>query len=156
MALALAVSSVAASRSSSSKLPEFDQKYKGLYESTRVFFEVQEEKIVIDASSFVIVLTTFPADGDIAAFARTLVNERLAACVNVLPAMDSIYRWEGAVEEARERQVIMKTTAARVDELKARVMQLHSYEVPEILVLPLSGGGESYLKWIGESVRARQ
>ena len=107
---------------------------------------------MIDASSFVIVLTTFPGDGDSTAFARTLVDERLAACVNVLPPMESIYRWKGAVEQASERQVIMKTTAAQLDDLNKRIATIHPYEVPELLVLPIAGGGEKYLKWISESV----
>jgi periplasmic divalent cation tolerance protein len=107
---------------------------------------------VTDASTFVIVLTTFPADGDVVAFARTLVDERLAACVNVLPAMDSIYRWQGAVEQASERQVIMKTTTARSADLKTRIAALHPYDVPEILVLPIGDGGRGYLNWIADSV----
>ena len=108
------------------------------------------------APQYVIVLVTFPAEHDIKSFARTIVGERLAACVNVLPAMDSIYRWQGAVEEASERQVIMKTTAARADDLKQRIASLHPYDVPEILVLPVSGGGQEYLNWIGHSVASSQ
>jgi periplasmic divalent cation tolerance protein len=99
----------------------------------------------------VIVLTTMPADADAEQLGRTLVEERLAACVNVLPVMTSIYRWQGAVEQASERQLIMKTTSARVDELKTRLAALHPYDVPEILVLPVSDGGSSYLKWLAES-----
>jgi periplasmic divalent cation tolerance protein len=102
--------------------------------------------------SFVIVLTTFPVAEDVTTLARTLVDERLAACVNVLPPMASIYRWEGAVEQAREHQLIVKTTAARVEALKARLTDLHPYDVPELLVLPLSDGGASYLNWITASV----
>ena len=71
-------------------------------------------------AQFVVVLTTFPVDGDANAFARTLVEEHLAACVNVLPAMTSTYRWKGAVETADERQVIIKTTAASVAALSKR------------------------------------
>jgi periplasmic divalent cation tolerance protein len=102
--------------------------------------------------SFVIVLTTMPIAEDVTTLARTLVDERLAACVNVLPAMDSVYRWEGAVEQAREHQLIVKTTAARVEALKARLTALHPYDVPELLVLPLSDGAASYLNWITASV----
>ena len=93
-------------------------------------------------ASFVIVLTTLPADGDAEAFARTLVDERLAACVNILPPMQSIYRWEGAIEQAEERQLIMKTAADRVEELKKRLVTLHPYDVPELLVIPVGDGGE--------------
>ena len=104
------------------------------------------------ASPFVIVLTTFPADGDAQMVARTLVEERLVACVNILPLMDSVYRWEGNIDESRERQIVMKTTHGRVDELTRRLEELHPYDVPELLVIPVNGGGDRYLAWIGESV----
>jgi periplasmic divalent cation tolerance protein len=99
----------------------------------------------------VIVLSTFPADQDASLLARTLVEERLAACVNVLPPMTSIYRWEGAVEQAAEHQLVMKTTAAKVEALKARIAELHPYDVPEVLVLSVSDGAASYLQWVYES-----
>ena len=103
-------------------------------------------------SDVVLVLTTLGADVDAAAFARLLVEERLAACVNVLPAMTSVYRWQGSVEQDREQQVIMKTTADRVDALEARVRALHAYELPEFLVVPAVGGSAAYLDWIRNSV----
>lgn len=102
-------------------------------------------------SSFVIVLTTVSVDADAEQLGRTLVDERLVACVNVLPTMTSIYRWEGAVEQANERQLIMKTTSRRVEELKTRLAALHPYDVPEILVLPIADGGASYLTWLAAS-----
>jgi periplasmic divalent cation tolerance protein len=102
---------------------------------------------------FVLVLTTFPADGDAEALARTLVTERLAACVNVLPPMRSIYRWKGALEDASERQLVIKTTAARVPELQLRLKTLHPYEVPEFLVLPITEGSPDYLSWLTDSTR---
>jgi periplasmic divalent cation tolerance protein len=104
------------------------------------------------ASPFVIVLTTFPAAGDAQMIARTLVEERLVACVNILPIMDSVYRWQGTIDESRERQIVMKTTHNRVDELTRRLEELHPYDVPELLVIPVNGGGDRYLAWIGESV----
>jgi periplasmic divalent cation tolerance protein len=103
------------------------------------------------AIAHVIVLTTFPADGDAEAFARAVVGERLAACVNVLPAMQSIYRWQGNVEQASEHQLIIKTTAARVEALKQRLHHLHPYDVPELLVLTISDGAESYLRWLSDN-----
>jgi periplasmic divalent cation tolerance protein len=106
---------------------------------------------VTQASPFIIVLTTFPADGDPEPLARTLVDERLAACVNVLPPMRSFYRWEGKVDQAMEHQLIIKTTAARADQVQARIASLHPYDVPELLVLPLAGGGERYLQWLQAS-----
>ena len=105
------------------------------------------------ADDYVIVLTTFPADGDFAPLARTLVEERLAACVNVLPVMTSVYRWAEAVEEESERQIVIKTTRDTVPALWDRVRDLHPYEVPEFVVLPILDGSDAYLRWIGESTR---
>lgn len=102
---------------------------------------------------YVIVLTTMAGDVDVDALARTIVVEQLAACVNVLPPMRSIYRWEGQVEEAIERQVVIKTSRASVSALRHRLHELHPYDVPEFLVLPVVDGTEAYLKWIADSVR---
>ena len=99
----------------------------------------------------VVVWTTIGSTADGRGMASILVTERLAACVNVLPEMESFYRWKGQVEDDRERQLVMKTTAARVVALKARVHELHDYEVPEFLVMPIVGGSEAYLNWIRES-----
>ncbi|MBA3271976.1 MAG: divalent-cation tolerance protein CutA [Acidobacteria bacterium] len=99
----------------------------------------------------VLVLTTFPTDHDPVALARALVDERLAACVNVLPPMSSVYRWEGKVEQATEHQLIIKTTSARVQSLKRRLSDLHPYEVPELLVVPVSDGAALYLRWVSDS-----
>lgn len=101
----------------------------------------------------VIVLTTLGAQADAAAFARVLVDERLAACVNVVPEMTSVYRWKGAIEEDREQQLIIKTTSDRVAALEARFHELHPYEVPEFLVIGVTGGSPAYLEWLGDSVR---
>lgn len=101
---------------------------------------------------FVVVMVTFPADGDVESFARTLVDERLAACVNVLPAMRSVYRWKGEIETASERQLLIKTKAANVAALEERVTALHPYDVPEFLVLPIEAGSAAYLAWLQESV----
>jgi periplasmic divalent cation tolerance protein len=102
---------------------------------------------------YVIVLTTFPVDEDPAALARTLVGERLAACVNVLPPMPSIFRWEGGVEEVTEHQLIIKTMTDRLDRLKARLGELHPYDVPECLVLAVAGGADSYLAWLSQALQ---
>jgi periplasmic divalent cation tolerance protein len=102
----------------------------------------------------VLVLTTLPADTDHPKFAETLVDERLAACVNVLPEMLSVYRWEGQIERDAERQVFIKTTVDRVPALWERVRSLHRYQVPEFLVLPITDGSEPYLRWMRESTQA--
>lgn len=100
---------------------------------------------------YVIVLTTVPADADGRALGRTLVEERLAACVNLLPPMESVFRWEGQVEEEREQQLVMKTSQARVAALWERLRELHPYEVPEFLVVPVLDGSDAYLRWVGDS-----
>src|SRR5258707_10023917 len=94
----------------------------------------------------VLVLTTFPLAADMANLARTLISERLAACVTVTAPVKSTYRWKEAVEVADERQVVIKTTAERVGDLELRLRELHSYEVPEFVVLEISQGSDTYLK----------
>jgi periplasmic divalent cation tolerance protein len=103
------------------------------------------------AADYVIVLTTIGLDVDPALLGRQLVEERLAACVNVLPEMDSFFRWRGAVERDQERQVIIKTQAAQLDALERRLHELHPYELPEFLVVPIQQGSEAYLKWLSSS-----
>ena len=83
--------------------------------------------------------------------AKVLVEERLAACVNVLPAMTSVYRWEGEVHQDAEEQVVIKTTTDRLADLENRLRQLHPYELPEFLVISADAGTEAYLKWVGVS-----
>lgn len=104
-------------------------------------------------SDCVIVLTTLPAEADAAAMAEALIEARLAACVNVLPVMESIYRWKGAIERDRERQMVIKTSRQQVDGLWQHLRDLHPYDVPEFVVLPIVDGSEPYLRWIGESTR---
>ncbi len=105
-------------------------------------------------STYVLVLTTFPSDSDPRRFARTLVEERLAACVNVLPAMQSIYRWKANIEEEAEHQLFIKTTRNRLAQLWERVRALHPYDVPEFIVLQIADGNDTYLRWIADSTEA--
>ena len=106
-------------------------------------------------TSVVVVLTTLGGDEDAAAIARTLVEERLAACVNVVPGVTSIYRWKGSIEQDEEQLLLIKTTADLVESLKVRLHQIHPYEMPEFLVMPVSGGSDAYLRWVDESVSRR-
>lgn len=107
-------------------------------------------------TDFVLVLTTLPVDGDATGeaaekLARTLVDEHLAACVNILPPMRSIYSWKGLTEAAEERQLVIKTTHDRVSDLENRILELHQYDTPEFLVIPIVDGGREYLAWLSES-----
>jgi len=84
---------------------------------------------------------------------RALVEERLAACMNVIPGMSSCYWWQGKIEEARETVLIAKTRRELVERLTARVKALHSYSVPCVVALPILGGNPDYLRWIEEETR---
>lgn len=100
---------------------------------------------------YVLVLSTLPGDADAAAFAQALVEDRLAACVNLLPLMESVFRWQGRIDREAERQLLIKTSSERVPALWDRVRALHPYDVPEFIVLPIVDGNAAYLNWIGES-----
>lgn len=106
----------------------------------------------MQSSDVVVILTTLPISADAESFARALVDERLAACVSVYGEVTSIFRWQEGVQTDHERQVMIKTTAGRVSDVKTRFANLHPYEVPEFLVLTCADGGETYLKWVRESV----
>jgi len=99
-----------------------------------------------------LVLTTVASEADGIALGKTLVAERLAACVNVLPPMISVFRWKESIEQEPERQVVIKTSIERLPALEARLQELHPYELPEFLVLDVDGGGAAYLAWVQESV----
>lgn len=106
-------------------------------------------------SQIVIVLTTLGADTDGSAFARTLIEEQLAACVSALPPMTSVYRWKGSIEEAREQQLVIKTTATCLAALEARFRTLHPYELPEFVVIRPADVSAVYGQWVGESVQRK-
>lgn len=101
-----------------------------------------------------IALTTLPTRGKGEELAEALVGERLAACVNVLGPVASIYRWEGKVERDEEVLLFMKTTEAGVEPLKERVLALHPYDTPEFLAFEVGAGSAAYLAWVREAVAA--
>jgi periplasmic divalent cation tolerance protein len=98
----------------------------------------------------VVVLTTVDAGFDAVRLARKLVERGLASCVNVLPGVTSVYRWEGAIKSAPEQQLIIKTMSDRVEALEAAVKELHPYDIPEFIVLPISAVSDDYLKFLKE------
>jgi periplasmic divalent cation tolerance protein len=103
-------------------------------------------------ADIILVLTTMPDDDRADAVARTLVDERLAACVNVHGPMHSTYRWKGQVEREAERQIVIKTTRDRLRQLEERLHALHPYELPEFLVVEARGGA-AYAGWVAEELR---
>ncbi|MDN0075738.1 divalent-cation tolerance protein CutA [Crenobacter sp. SG2303] len=102
-----------------------------------------------------VVLCTVPDAATAERLARTLVEEGLAACVNLLAPCQSVYRWQGQLESASEVPLIIKTTTERYPALEARLVELHPYEVPEILALPVEAGLPSYLTWVGAETNSR-
>ncbi len=107
-------------------------------------------------SEFVVVLVTAGTPDEAARIGRALVDEGLAACVNVVGPIRSIYRWQGAVEDGTEHLLLVKARAADVPALEVRVRALHSYELPEVVALPIVAGSLPYLAWLGDATaRAR-
>ena len=103
----------------------------------------------------IVVLSTFPSIEKATDIARTLVGEGLAACVNLVPAVRSIYRWQGNVHDDQEVLAVLKTSRARYDELATRLAALHPYEVPEILAFTVEEGSAAYLEWLRASTAAK-
>ena len=101
----------------------------------------------------IVVLVTTPTPERATEIARAVVGERLAACGNVVPALRSVYRWEGKVQEDEEALLVLKTTRARFDALRDRVLALHPYDVPEVIALPVVAGSAAYLDWIESETR---
>ena len=100
-----------------------------------------------------LVLCACPTREHAQTIARSLVEHHLAACVNLLPAVKSIYRWQGSIETAEETLLLIKTRAERLEELKVHVLMLHPYELPEILAVEAAGGLPAYLAWVAEQTR---
>ncbi|MBC7232992.1 MAG: divalent-cation tolerance protein CutA [Chloroflexi bacterium] len=101
-----------------------------------------------------VVLITTSSTEEAQKIAHNLVGERLAACVNIVAPVHSVYRWRGEIQTDQEALLIVKTKADILEKLVQRVKQLHSYEVPEIIALPIISGAEDYLHWINEQIQA--
>ncbi|HYR19915.1 MAG TPA: divalent-cation tolerance protein CutA [Myxococcales bacterium] len=95
-----------------------------------------------------LVFTTLPSADKAAELAKALVEERLAACANLLPAIRSIYRWQGKLQDENEVLLLLKTRAEHLERLKLRILELHPYEVPEVLAVPVEAGYQPYLDWL--------
>jgi periplasmic divalent cation tolerance protein len=100
-----------------------------------------------------LVLTTCGSLEEARSIAQTLVKRQLAACVNIVPQIESVYRWQGEVETATEWLLVIKTTAEVFDRLRETFTELHSYELPECIAIAIEDGSAAYLEWIGQSVR---
>ncbi len=103
-------------------------------------------------SMFSVVLTNVKNQSEAKAISEALISERLAACANVIPNVGSVYLWKGKVERCREVMLLLKTSDNKLDKLMARLKKLHSYEVPELIVLRIERGLTKYLKWMKESL----
>lgn len=100
----------------------------------------------------VVVFVTAGSQEEAQSIAGTLLERRKAACVNIVPRVDSHFRWEGKLETGEEVLLIIKTRASLVDELVDLVKSIHSYDVPEVIALPIIGGNQDYLEWVDEEV----
>ncbi|WP_455378093.1 divalent-cation tolerance protein CutA [Petrachloros mirabilis] len=102
-----------------------------------------------------IVLTTASSQNEATRIARAVANERLAACINIIPGITSIFRWDSRVQKSREVLLIFKTTRQRYPALERMIQSMHSYDVPEIIALSVESGFIKYIKWIGQETKAR-
>lgn len=110
--------------------------------------------MLMDSVQYLVVYVTAATSEEASAIALTLVEEKLVACATTVRDVRSLYWWHGKVEDAGEQLLVMKTPVRLLDAVIARVKALHTYEVPEIIALPIVGGNSEYLRWIDESVRA--
>ena len=99
-----------------------------------------------------LVLTTAGSENEALTIADTLVERKLAACVNIIPRIQSVYRWEGKIEQAEEYLLLIKTVKAREDQVRAAIRELHAYDLPECIAIPIESGSAEYLKWLSDSV----
>lgn len=107
----------------------------------------------MDKSSYIVVFITAATADEAQKISRTLLDRRLAACINIVPKVNSQFWWQGKIDSAQENLLIIKTKASRLDEIIELVKGLHSYAVPEIIALPITGGNQDYLEWIETEVK---
>jgi len=104
------------------------------------------------SNDYAVVVTTTETEEEARRIAQAIFNARLGACVQILP-IESIYRWEGKVEQAKEYRLEIKTRCDRYEQIETLIRNLHSYEIPEIVAIPVSGGSRDYLRWIDEELQ---
>jgi periplasmic divalent cation tolerance protein len=124
------------------------------YWQNGIFRAVNPENPMGKQNTPLLVLTTCPGSITAKKIANELVQEKLAACVQVIPGIQSFFRWVGKVDHSEEILLIIKTTSDRYSQLEGRIIALHPYELPEIVTLPINGGLEGYLKWIETNTTA--
>ena len=107
-------------------------------------------------TSAIVVLVTVGSEHEAEAIATALLTERLVACVNITSPVRSLYRWEGHIEDDQEWQLVIKTHTSRFEALTARIQALHSYDVPEIIALPILAGAQSYLDWVQNETQSER
>jgi periplasmic divalent cation tolerance protein len=103
----------------------------------------------LSSTSYGVVLVTVSSPSEAEAIATILIEEKLAACINIFP-VQSIYQWQGNIQQESEFQLVIKTNLAKFSELSSRIQEIHSYAVPEIIALPIVSGAESYLGWLSD------
>jgi periplasmic divalent cation tolerance protein len=103
----------------------------------------------------IVVLSTCKSAEEAAQIARALVEKKLAACVSVMPAVRSFYRWKGVVEDEQESLLVIKSSRGLFDQLRVEIEKLHSYEVPEVIAVPIVDGSEGYLEWLERELAAK-
>jgi len=108
---------------------------------------IEKEKM-----SYTIMFSTVSSEEEAKKITQTLLEEKLVACVNILPSVDSYFWWEGKIDNAKEILLIIKTLEKNIPFVSKRIKELHSYKVPEIIALSIIGGNHDYLRWIGESI----
>lgn len=106
----------------------------------------------MEEPAYIVLFITTPTTEEAQRISRALLEQRKVACVNIVPRVSSLFWWQGKIDSARESLLIVKTTASRLNELVTLVKEIHSYDVPEIIALPIVAGNQDYLEWLGKEV----
>ena len=107
----------------------------------------------MEEPAYIVLFITTPTTEEAQRISRALLEQRKVACVNIVPRVSSLFWWQGKIDSARESLLIVKTTASQLNELVTLVKEIHSYDVPEIVAMPIVGGNQEYLEWIGKEVK---